>query len=504
MDKEKKIKSKSKKETTDIVEDIKKPAKRTYKKKIVIEKNQEIKEESETKEDINDDISPEDLEKEFLEMLSGLKNTPKDESKNNLKKKDKDQYDYNNEKYNYKKYTDIKYGPFTESWVHDDKQYDDEIKEEHKKRQNVVKGLMEIEYPAQRSEQWFKDRDTLISASDGGCVVGVNKHESPYKFIVKKVFGSTFKSNEFCYHGKKYETIATMIYETRMNVKVHEFGLVRSKKHSFLGASPDGIVCYYKFDDKHLSNRVGRMLEIKCPFIRKIKHDGEIKDHQVPIYYWVQVQLQLQCCELDECDFWQCELAEYSSREDFIEDTNPEEPWRSQKNNLEKGCVIQLIPKARKKDIEEGNYLNVIWEDAIFMYPDYIEWGPKKLDEWVEKSKKIIETDEKYKDFEFDKVIYWRLETSSSVTVLRDEEWFSENLPILQKMWNYVLFYRENPNKKEELQKYLDNLEYKSNIKIMKFIEDHYNNHKIELYNNQKLTDLHANAEYYMNYKDVL
>lgn len=446
----------------------------------------------------------ENLEEEFLKMINELKTSSSNTDKNKSKSiSNENKYDYSNEVYNYKKYTDVKYGPFTESWVHDE-QYDDEISAEHKKRQEIVQGLMEIEYPAQRSEQWFKDRDTLISASDGGCVVGVNKHESPYKFIVKKVFGSTFKSNEFCYHGKKYELIATMIYENRMNVKVHEFGLVRSKKHSFLGASPDGIVCKYKFDDKHISNRVGRMLEIKCPFIRKIKHDGEIKDHQVPIYYWVQVQLQLQCCELDECDFWQCELSEYSSREDFIKDTHPEEPWRSLKNNLEKGCVIQLIPKSRKKDIEEGDYLNVIWEDAIFMYPESIEWGPKKLDEWVEKSKKIIDSDEKYKDFEFDKVIYWRLETSSSVTVLRDEEWFSENLPILKKMWDYVLFYRENLNKKEELQKYLDNLEYKSNVKIMKFIEDHYNNHKIDLYNSQKLKDMHANAEYYMNYKDVL
>ena len=38
----------------------------------------------------------------------------------------------------------------------------------------------------------------------------------------------------------------------------------------------------------------------------------------------------------------------------------------------------------------------------------------------------------------------------------------------------------------------------------MKFIEDQYNNHKIESLSNQKLADMHANAEYYMDYKDVL
>jgi hypothetical protein len=288
----------------------------------------------------------------------------------------------------------------------------------------------------------------------------------------------------------------------RMNVSVHEFGLVRSKKYSFLGASPDGIISYHKMDGIHLTNRIGRMLEIKCPFIRKIIHNGEIKDNIVPIYYWVQVQLQLQCCELDECDFWQCELTEYKSRDEFIKDTNPTEPWRSLKNNLEKGCVIQLIPKARLNEIED-NYYDVIYEDAIHMYPDSIEWGPKKLDEWVEKSKLEIKTNMKYKDYQFDKVIYWKLETSGSVTIVRDDAWFAENLPILQKMWDYVLFYRQNNDKKEELKNYLDNLEYKSNAKIMKFIENQYNNHIIDI-SYTKLSDMHMNAEYYMNSYDVL
>lgn len=449
--------------------------------------------------------TPEELELEFQQIMAEITDDiAKKKKSNNYTSIGK--YDYDNEDkktVTYKKYTDKEYGPFTNSWVHDEVQFDDELDSVQEKRRIIVEDLMKIEYPAQRSEQWFKDRDTLISASDGGCVVGVNKHESPYKFIVKKVFGSEFKSNEFCYHGKKYEQIATMIYENRMNVQVHEFGLVRSNKYSFLGASPDGIVKFNKLDGKHKTNLVGRMLEIKCPFIRKIKHDGEIKDHQVPIYYWVQVQLQLQCCELDECDFWQCSLSEYKSQEEFINDTNPDEPFRSKKNNFEKGCVIQLVPKARMKEILDGDYLNVIWEDAIFIYPESIEWGPKRIDQWIEYTKKEIATSDKYKDYQFDKAIYWRLETSSSVTVIRDNEWFSENLPILKKMWDYVLFYRSNPDKKEELKNFLDNLNYKSNAKIIKFIENHYKTHQP---NTITMTqeDLHANADYYMNHKDVL
>jgi putative phage-type endonuclease len=418
--------------------------------------------------------------------------------KNNKKKI----YDINNEKYRYKKYYDDKYKPYTDSWIHDENQYDDKIEEIHKNRQKIIDKLLNIKYPAQRSEQWFKDRETLISASDAGCVLGANKYESPYKFIIKKTFGSTFKSNEFCYHGKKYEQIATMIYENRMNVSVHEFGLVKSEKYSFLGASPDGIIGYYKADKKHYTDKVGRMIEIKCPFIRKIKCEGEIKDEIVPIYYWIQVQLQLQCCELDECDFWQCKFVEYEDETEFINDTKARQPWRSLENNLEKGCVIQLIPKSRKKDIEEGKYLDVIYEDAIFIYPESIELGPKKIFEWIENTKNDILINEKYKDFDFDKVIYWKLDNSFCTTINRDDEWFNEHLSVLEKMWNYVLFYRNNEEKKLEFKQFIDNLAYKSNEKIMNFIKNHYENNKLDIIEKQNVFD--TNTNHYIHYKDVI
>ena len=85
------------------------------------------------------------------------------------------------------KYTERKYGPFTESWVHDKEQYDDELNEDELRRKKIVDKLMSIEYPAQRSPEWFNMRESVISASDGGCVVGSNKLEAPYKFIMKKV-----------------------------------------------------------------------------------------------------------------------------------------------------------------------------------------------------------------------------------------------------------------------------------------------------------------------------
>ena len=35
---------------------------------------------------------------------------------------------------------------------------------------------------------------------------------------------------------------------------------------------------------------------------------GEIDGEICPHYYWVQVQVQLECCDLEEFDFWQCSI----------------------------------------------------------------------------------------------------------------------------------------------------------------------------------------------------
>ena len=57
----------------------------------------------------------------------------------------------------------------------------------------------------------------------------------------------------------------------------------------------------------------GRMLEIKNPFSRVI--NGIPKDE-----YWIQMQMQLEVCDLDCCDFLETKFTEYESREAFDAD----------------------------------------------------------------------------------------------------------------------------------------------------------------------------------------
>jgi len=240
-----------------------------------------------------------------------------------------------------------------------------------------------------------------------------------------------------------------------------------------LGASPDGICNRYKFDGVHKSKYVGRMLEIKCPLVRKINRSGPIKDHICPIYYWVQVQLQLECCDLEECDFWQCDLKEYKTKEDFIEDTDIDEPFRSKKFKFEKGCLIQLLPKDKMQKCCESkeNYWNTVYEDAIFIYPPKIEMSPYDCDIWIANTLSELPYDPKYYNYYFDRVLWWRVEGSMNVLIKRDKEWFAESLVTFRKVWSYVEFLRNNSYQLDIFKRYIESNKNKKNDIIMEIVE---------------------------------
>ena len=230
---------------------------------------------------------------------------------------------------------------------------------------NQYEYLINLPQPAQKSKEWFDKRNGMLTASNGGAAIGESHYNTIKEVLLDKIgLGQKFKENKFVYHGKKYEKVAIMIYEIIYNTKIGEFGLIQHPQISYLGASPDGISMSVTLDGK-LNKFMGRMLEIKCPPSRKINTFGKIKGGICPDYYWIQVQLQLECCDLPECDFWQCNLTEpYYSEDDFMDDDVDdlihsenqlmiqnehteimEEPPKIQiDNRIKKGALIELLP----------------------------------------------------------------------------------------------------------------------------------------------------------------
>lgn len=337
--------------------------------------------------------------------------------------------------------------------------------EQYSKRADIFEKIRAIILPEQRSPEWFAMRNGKITASDGGAVVGKNKHEPQYNFIMKKVFGSTFETGEACYHGKKFEQVVTMMYEYKNDVYTEEFGLLGHPEHYFLGASPDGICSPYKRDKITPTPLVGRMLEIKCPLMRKIKYSGDIKDTICPIYYWCQVQLQLECCDLDECDFVQCNIEEYKTRADWIADTDPNCNFKSKKYGLERGVLIEMLPaKLTEEDYEDGKVkITTVYNQATFLYPPKIDMSLEELDNWL-----LTQIENMKPTMKLNRVIYWRLIETNCTLILRDKDWFKDNLPTLRTIWGYVEFLRLYPDVAEQWKSFIENQNIKYNEKIIK------------------------------------
>lgn len=332
-----------------------------------------------------------------------------------------------------------------------------EVPEQYKKIWGRYNYLANIPQPVQRSPEWFALRNDMITASSGACVLGENKYEKPDKVLLEKIgHGVKFGENKFVHHGKKYEKIATMIYEHIYNVKVGEFGLIPHQKSdicekiSFLGASPDGICTNTTLDGK-FSNMVGTMLEIKCPLSREIQTKGTEDGEICPHYYWVQVQLQLECCDLEYCDFWQCNIKEYDSFEEI--DNNFSNTYTENQNeniifsnNFKRGVILQFLPKNHVLD----RYEKLEWYSK-YIYPPHLDMNIDDYNKWI---KYIINNYQKHypelvDNYYFDKILYWKLESSHNFKIKRDNNWFNINLPKFKNFWDQVELYRNNDKEKE-------------------------------------------------------
>ena len=333
---------------------------------------------------------------------------------------------------------------------------------------NKYEHLINLPQPAQKSKEWFDMRYNMITASSCGTAIGKCKYTSIKKILLDKIgLGEPFKENENVYHGKKYEKVATMIYEEIYNTKIGEFGLIQHPYLSYIGASPDGISMSITLDNK-INKLLGRMLEIKCPTRRKICTTGKIYGDITPSYYWIQCQTQLEVGELDECDFWQCNITEYKSKEDFEKDNifhsihtesqiynqdeNTENMIELEKKNIDirlrRGLIIEFLPKDTSNIPKDELH---IWYSK-YIYPDKLLKTPLEYEKW---SNNIITNIELYypeliKDYYYNRKVYWKLNQSHNELIIRQPNWFEKNKNYFQQFWNRVLYYRNNMNEAKE------------------------------------------------------
>lgn len=283
-----------------------------------------------------------------------------------------------------------------------------------------ISSLKQLKLPEQRSKEWFEMRNNLLTASSLADALGKGHFTTRDNLLIGKTSTeqAPFITNDIIQWGVKYEPTATTFYEKTNQLTVVEFGLVPHPTLKIFGASPDGIC-----DIDSPGDYPGRMLEIKCPPKRKFTEE-------VPLHYWMQMQGQLETCDLEECDFLQVKFLEYFNEQEYLEDIyleNDIEKVGYSENGYPKGLVLTFLSKNEKGE-------------KVYEY-EYTEFY-QSCDELKEWASKIIEN---YKDKE---CVYnwWRIERYECTLVFRDKKWWLETVPKIIEFWEDVEHYRKIGN----------------------------------------------------------
>jgi putative phage-type endonuclease len=288
---------------------------------------------------------------------------------------------------------------------------------------NQIEILRKKPQPVQRTKEWYIFRHNLITASN--AYKAFESESARNQLIYEKCQPISFNNDEEkeiimvntntpLHWGQKYEPVSVQIYENMYKTSVEDFGCIQHEQYSFIGASPDGINI-----DKN-SEKYGRMLEIKNIVNREI--NGIPKKE-----YWIQMQLQMEVCNLNECDFLETKFTEYPDPSSYFTDVSNEYYEDDEgieflnlcisKDNKPKGQMIYFHTK-------EGKPLYV-YKPLNYIHPDDIEnWQNKTIEE--------------NNNHTYMKTIYWKLENFSCVLVCRNQQWFKDNINTLQQLWDTI------------------------------------------------------------------
>ena len=276
----------------------------------------------------------------------------------------------------------------------------------------TLKQSLQIE---QRTPSWYSRRKQLVTASEAASIIPntpsyteqyyldfpdakatkgtyCNPYCTKKEWFLRKTGDPRYKfqGNAATMFGQRYEPIAQMIYEDMAQTIVHEYGLIVSQKYPFLGASPDGV------------SEKNRMLEIKCPSLREI-------NGVPPIYYYIQMQMQMEVCDFQVCDYFECRFDEYQDRVMYIADTS---------------------------DSYRGCYIADLQTNQCYYPPKEFAKDPIKQDEWCIE---FLNLDPDDVQNEYLQVVRWRLTKSFTTAVYRRQDWFVNLIiPLLEQAANII------------------------------------------------------------------
>ena len=332
---------------------------------------------------------------------------------------------------------------------------------------NKICDIDKIPVVEQKTPEWFKLRETMISASDAGYFLKKCGNAKALESLKIKL-GLKQYVNSNCpplMHGNTYEDVARAIYESRNKVKVFEYGILPSPA-TYIGASPDGIVVECLDNSFNCQSKFGRLLEIKNPYSREI-------DNSVKPEYMVQILQQQYTTGMPICDFLETTIVDKYCRTDL----SNHKAYKTLNDMLnDKLDIINNMKRVKNNNIPPEN-LNkfgnekglIIWyqqyisnndiRNKYVLYPLQNKYDITSIEKW------IIDTNLLYNIWCFKEVKYWRLDVYSEKTIIYDQETYeTEYIPILCNVWNIITQCKEIMRKSNgdcsNINLFIEDLEY--------------------------------------------
>jgi len=266
---------------------------------------------------------------------------------------------------------------------------------------HVEKLLQDYGQNDQRTDAWHLKRGEMLTASEiyKACkdASSALKHEIVMSKLVPRARTPAGTGPKALLWGTRFEPIAKTIYTTYFQggIDIVDTTCVPHPVHSFLGASPDGIIITKDKDDF----RYGKLVEFKCPISREFSDTTPI-----PETYYHQMQLQLECTGMQECEYIEVKFKEVNYSE-WVDSTAQ---YKSFFLVFEDGELVY-------KDIEDKR--------------DVATWRKEVID------------DRDDRDFT---ITYWYFSNMRTSLVPRDPQWLSSNIESFKEVWNTISDHRKN------------------------------------------------------------
>jgi putative phage-type endonuclease len=312
--------------------------------------------------------------------------------------------------------------------------------------QTQITYLRSVQQPAQRTPEWYAFRRTLLSASNAYKALGSEAQRN--SLIYEKCatapgesggsggggkpddpdaeYGRSVNTESPLHWGQKYEPVTAMVYASMYGAELEEFGCIRHREYPFLGASPDGIVTSSKGTET--SAAFGRMVEIKNIVNREITG--------APLEaYWVQVQLQLEVCDLEECDFVETRFRELPDADAFAAAAIPSDEKGSETHRY--GIILYFLSNTQVGSTPHYVYVPLDLEGGAST-PEEGASSPEDRRSTREAWIAAKRAEMRAKDYLLYQTIYWVLDEISVVRVRRNRRWFEAALPVLRETWRTI------------------------------------------------------------------